>query len=449
LRGTEKLVLFPFSEAGCESCKHFASGGLKVETGKTGVAALDGSLPHSAPRDAHSAAAQDGCAAPAFDGTAPAIPTLRKSRHHFSSNGSAGPIYGALDLGTNNCRLLVARPSRRGFFVTDAFSRIIKLGEGVTHTGHLSEEAMLRTIDALKVCSAKMARGGVTRSRLVATEACRIARNGPEFVARVKRETGLSLEIIGRETEARLAVSGCASLIDKQSDYVLIFDIGGGSSEFVWLNLRNGRRSRRISLEDRLRIQDCIQAWTSLPFGVVTLAERFGSSHAEGFQFEEMVSFVQSQLLPFSISNGIAEKMTRSGAHMLGTSGTVTTIAGVYLGLSEYHRAKVDGCWLSADNVRQVTRRIAAMDYRQRAAEPCIGTERADLILAGCAIMEAMLRVWPVKSLRVADRGLREGILATLIAEDAMLERERNGTPSGNSHKKSRTVSPLYDKSRA
>ncbi|MFY9640011.1 MAG: Ppx/GppA family phosphatase, partial [Rhodomicrobium sp.] len=265
------------------------------------------------------------------------------------SDGTS-PVYAALDLGTNNCRLLVARPSRRGFFVIDAFSRIIKLGEGVSQTGLLSEDAMARTIDALRVCSAKMARRGVTRSRLVATEACRIATNGEEFIARAERETGLSLEIIGRETEARLAVSGCASLIDKHSDYVLIFDIGGGSSEFVWLNLTKERRARRISIEDRLRAQDSIEAWTSLPFGVITLAEHFGKSFVEAHQFEDIVRFVQAKLTPFSETNGIAHKMSGSETHLLGTSGTVTTIAGVYLGLSEYHRAKVDGCWLSAEN---------------------------------------------------------------------------------------------------
>ena len=348
---------------------------------------------------------------------APAKPAVLLQRPETGFNAAAA-IYGALDLGTNNCRLLVARPSRRGFFVIDAFSRIIKLGEGVSRTGVLSEEAMSRTIDALKVCSAKMARRGVTRSRLVATEACRIAQNGSDFIARVHRETGLALEIIGRETEARLAVSGCASLIDKQSDYVLVFDIGGGSSEFVWLNLARGRPSRRLSVEDRLRAQEAIEAWTSLPFGVVTLAERFGKSSVEGHQFEEMVAFVQAALKPFDGRNNISARMRASGAHLLGTSGTVTTIAGVYLGLSEYHRAKVDGCWLSTQSIREVSGRIAAMNYQQRAAQPCIGKERADLILAGCAIMEAMLRVWPVKSLRVADRGLREGILATLIAED-------------------------------
>jgi exopolyphosphatase/guanosine-5'-triphosphate,3'-diphosphate pyrophosphatase len=364
------------------------------------------------------------------------------------SEATPAAIYGALDLGTNNCRLLVARPSRRGFFVIDAFSRIIKLGEGVSHSGVLSNEAMARTIDALKVCSAKMARRGVTRSRLVATEACRVAKNGPDFVARVKRETGLSLEIIGRETEARLAVSGCASLIDKQSDYALIFDIGGGSSEFVWLNLKTGRRARRISLEDRLKIQDCIEAWTSLPFGVVTLAERFGAARAEGVQFEDMVSFVQAKLAPFSEANGIGAKVAQVGAHLLGTSGTVTTIAGVYLGLAEYHRAKVDGCWLSTESIRDVTKRIAGMNWEQRAAQPCIGAERADLILAGCAIMEAMIRVWPVKSLRVADRGLREGILATLIAEDAIRERGTI-TINGKGNPRLDAPSSIHDQARA
>ncbi len=341
----------------------------------------------------------------------------------FEPHGAREHTYGALDLGTNNCRLLVARPSRRGFQVIDAFSRIIKLGEGVSLSGVLSEDAILRTIDALKVCSAKMMRRGVTRSRLVATEACRIASNGADFVDRVKRETGLSLEIIGRETEARLAVSGCASLIDKNSDYAMVFDIGGGSSEFVWLNLRNENRARRITIEDRLRMQDFIEAWTSLPLGVATLAERFGCSRAEDFQFEEMVRFVEARLKPFSEEHGIASKIAEGRTHLLGTSGTVTTIAGVYLGLSEYHRAKVDGCWLSTESIREVSKRIVGMNFERRAAEPCIGAERADLILAGCAILEAMLRTWPVRSLRVADRGLREGILATLIAEDAITER--------------------------
>jgi exopolyphosphatase/guanosine-5'-triphosphate,3'-diphosphate pyrophosphatase len=346
-------------------------------------------------------------------------------------------IYGALDLGTNNCRLLVARPSRRGFMVIDAFSKIIRLGEGLSISGVLSEEAMARTIDALKICSAKMARRGVTRSRLIATEACRSALNGPDFVARAKKETGLGLEIISRETEARLAVSGCASLIDKGSNFALIFDIGGGSSEFVWLNLMKGHRSKRVSLQDRVRVQDCIEAWTSLRLGVVTLADRFQCRDVDEAQFERMVLHVMEQLAAFEARHEIARRMLAGNTHLLGTSGTVTTIAGVHLGLPSYHRSKVDGCWLTARDIRSISSRILKMTHEERMAEPCIGPDRADLIIAGCAILEAMLRSWPCERLRVADRGLREGILTTLIAEDVLqqkrerdyLRRRRGGRP--------------------
>jgi exopolyphosphatase/guanosine-5'-triphosphate,3'-diphosphate pyrophosphatase len=343
----------------------------------------------------------------------PALSGLDVSKH----------IYAALDLGTNNCRLLVARPSRRGFLVIDAFSRIIRLGEGLSHSGALSEEAMARTIEALRICAAKMQRRGVTRSRLIATEACRIASNGAEFISRVQRETGLRLEIISQETEARLAVSGCASLIDKACDFALIFDIGGGSSEFVWLNLLKSSKLRRVSLQNRVRMQDCIEAWTSLRLGVVTLADRFGGRQVDEAAFERMVAFVMEHLAAFEARYGIAARMAGRKSHLLGTSGTVTTIAGIFLGLPAYDRAKVDGCWLSAGDIRAVSRKIMAMSHQERIAQPCIGPDRADLVLAGCAILEATLRAWPFDTLRVADRGLREGILTTLIAEDVLRQK--------------------------
>lgn len=351
-------------------------------------------------------------------GSAIAVPAAPRLAPLYGGIDIARQVYGALDLGTNNCRLLVARPSRRGFLVIDAFSKIIRLGEGLSHSGVLSEEAMARTIEALRICSAKMARRGVTRSRLIATEACRIARNGPDFIARVQRETGLNLEIISRETEARLAVSGCASLIDKACDFALIFDIGGGSSELVWLNLNRSPARRRASLRDRVRMQDCIEAWTSLRLGVVTLADRFDCRELDEARFDTVVRYVMDQFAAFEAKHRIAGRMADSNTHLLGTSGTVTTIAGVYLGLPAYTRAKVDGCWLSATDIRTVSRKIMQMSYAERVREPCIGADRADLVLAGCAILEAMLRVWPCERLRVADRGLREGILTTLIAED-------------------------------
>jgi len=333
--------------------------------------------------------------------------------------------YGALDLGTNNCRLLVARPSRRGFFVVDAFSRIIRLGEGVSRSGCLSEAAIERTLDALQVCADKLLRQQVGRSRLIATQACRIANNGAEFLDRVKTKTGLALEIVSQETEAKLAVSGCASLIDPKSDLALVFDIGGGSSEIIWLDLSKRGHTWQRSLHDRLDAQNCIAAWTSLPVGVVTLAERFGGREVGRQEFEEMVAHVIEHLREFEDEHGFARRLASARVHMLGTSGTVTTVAGVHLGLPRYDRSRVDGSWLRLEDVRSVSDRLLDCSYEQRIAQPCIGRDRADLVLAGCAIVEALTRMWACTWLRVADRGLREGILATLMAEDGHYRRPR------------------------
>ena len=330
------------------------------------------------------------------------------------------PAYAALDLGTNNCRLLVARPSRRGFLVVDAFSRIIRLGEGLGSTRCLSEAAMGRTMDALRVCSTKLAKARVVRSRLVATEACRVASNGGAFLDRVRRELGLRLEILNRETEAKLAVSGCAALLDPRADLALVFDIGGGSSELIWLDLSRRRNTWRHSLAERIEAQNCIAAWTSLPVGVVTLAERYGGKHVTPDDFETMVAHVTHMLEPFEREYGFRAAMRGARAQLLGTSGTVTTVAGIHMKLPRYDRARVDGTWIQTTDARAVVHSLLERDYEGRVAEPCIGRERADLVLAGCAILEALLRMWPCERLRVADRGLREGILANLMAEDRL-----------------------------
>lgn len=341
-----------------------------------------------------------------------------------------GQVYGALDLGTNNCRLLLARPSRRGFRVVDAFSRIIRLGEGVTQSGHLSDAAMERTVDALRVCAAKLARSNVTRARCVATEACRIAGNGEAFLDRVRRDLGLGIEILSRESEAGLAVSGCASLIDYSADYVMVFDIGGGSSELIWIDLRGAGDGGHAGLLERLDSGQGMAAWTSLPAGVVTLAERHGGRHVTPENFEAMVAEVMGLIAPFEEKHRFRERIRGAEVHFLGTSGTVTTVAGIRLGLKRYDRSRVDGCWLESDEVRGVTGDLLARSYDERVAEPCIGSDRADLVLAGCAILEAILRVWPATRLRVADRGLREGILTKLMSEDGVYRagrRKRGG----------------------
>jgi len=318
-----------------------------------------------------------------------------------------GPTYAALDLGTNNCRLLVARPAGDGFRVVDAFSRIVRLGEGVSLTGRLSEPAMERAIGALAICRAKMKNRGVTRARLIATEACRAAANGAEFRDRVAEELGLSLEVIDRETEARLAATGCTPLIDPQADGVVLFDIGGGSSELVRLN-QSGVTRRGPPLPQ-------IRGWISVPHGVVTLAERHGGITVTRDSYERMVAEISGIIAPFVAEHGIEGLR---GIHMLGTSGTVTTIAGIHLNLKRYDRNRVDGCWMSALEINTVVERLLAMSYAERVESPCIGAERADLVLAGCAILEAFRRAFPCQRLRVADRGLREGMLVQMMRDD-------------------------------
>ncbi|WP_368904521.1 Ppx/GppA phosphatase family protein [Taklimakanibacter lacteus] len=312
--------------------------------------------------------------------------------------------YGALDLGTNNCRLLIASPEPSGFAVVDAFSRIVRLGEGLTGRGALSEPAMKRTIDALRICANKLTWHRVGRRRLVATEACRMAANGEEFIARVREEVGLELEIIGREMEARLAAVGAEPLLAEDAETALIFDIGGGSTELMWLARQDERHE--------------ILTWTSLAAGVVTVSERFGGVDVDGAKYDSMRMFLRPMIASFadrvrSRTGGAAEP-----AHLLGTSGTVTTIAGVQLGLRRYDRARVDGCWLKRDDIARVCAELLAMSYDERMDNACIGRDRADLVLAGCAILEEICRAFPASRIRVADRGLREGILTLMMKTD-------------------------------
>jgi exopolyphosphatase/guanosine-5'-triphosphate,3'-diphosphate pyrophosphatase len=335
----------------------------------------------------------------------------------------AGHTYAALDLGTNNCRLLVARPhhdrARNGadrLRVVDAFSRIVRLGEGLHQTGELGEAAIARTLDALAVCQTKMEQRGVTRARLIATEACRMAANGDEFLDRVHEALGLDLEIIDRETEARLAALGCAALADPHAEGVLIFDIGGGSSELIWLDPARTRAAAAAEHVD-------IRLWTSLQIGVVSLCEQFGGVDVSSATYDAMVSHVAQSLEAF-LGCAMGERHC-SRFHLLGTSGTVTTIGGVYLNLSRYDRRRVDGLWMSAGDVSATIARLKGMSYAERAAHGCIGPARADLVLAGCAILEAIRRAFPAPRLRIADRGLREGMLIELMRADGVWDRQR------------------------
>jgi exopolyphosphatase/guanosine-5'-triphosphate,3'-diphosphate pyrophosphatase len=321
--------------------------------------------------------------------------------------GAENGVYAALDLGTNNCRLLIACPAGDGFRVVDSFSRIIRLGEGISTTGSISEAAIDRAIAALSICSDKIRYRNARRLRLIATEACRAADNADSFRQRVASETGIKLEVIDRETEATLAVIGCSPLLDPKGRGAILFDIGGGSTELV--------RIERDPAEQDAAPR--IKAWMSIPLGVVTIAENFGGRDVTGESYARMVAEVAQYIAPFAAAHGTDLR----DMHMLGTSGTVTTLAGVFLNLPRYDRRRIDGIWMNNSDVTAVIQRLLGMTYQERANNNCISVERADLVLAGCAILDAIRNAFPLPRLRVADRGLREGMLVEMMREDGAL----------------------------
>ena len=340
---------------------------------------------------------------------------------------SLGPrAYAALDLGTNNCRLLIAAPTPRGFRVLEAFSRIVRLGEGLTLTGRLDGAAMERALAALRICADRIRKRGVPHVRAVATQACRSAANGGDFLARVEAETGLKLHIISPQEEARLSVAGCLSLIDRETEAALVMDVGGGSTELSWVDLSELRYDpeRRPPHPARLPIK----AWMSVPIGVVSLADRFPED-SQDMQawFRAMVEEVKVHVGAFRGADALRPAFDAGRAHLIGTSGAITSLAGLHLGLIRYDRAQVDGLWMTRDDCEAAAERLMRLSPRERADQPCIGPDRADLVLAGAAILQAVQELWPCARVRVADRGLREGLLMSLMSRPPRRRRRRQG----------------------
>lgn len=341
---------------------------------------------------------------------AAAVGTARNLPYHRQA-------YAAIDLGTNNCRLLIARPSGDHFVVIDAFSRVVRLGEGLAQSGRLSDAAMDRALAALQVCADKLRRRNVHVARSVATEACRRAANGAEFIERVRRDTGIRLDIITAQEEARLAVLGCHILLEHGEGPAMIFDIGGGSTEMVLVD----------TTEPVPRILD----WQSVPWGVVSLTESIGPiadcPEARAEAYATMRRTVREGFAGFAarVATDHAAHRDPAAVRLLGTSGTVTTLASLHLGLPQYDRSAVDGVIVPTQSMRAISQRLAHCSVSERIAVPCIGRERADLVVAGCAILETILDIWPAERLGIADRGIREGILRSLMATASESEKLR------------------------
>lgn len=335
------------------------------------------------------------------------IKNNRQQHSGTSLRQSKGPLYGALDLGTNNCRLLIAHPHGNGFRVVSSYSKVVRLGEGLAETGRLSEPAIDRTIEVLKICAETLERFNIKKIRNVSTEACRKASNCREFLARIKSATGLEIEAISVEEEARLALAGCQPLLIRNCAYALVFDIGGGSTEIIW--------AERLD-DGAYQIVDVL----SLPIGVVNLAEQYGYDKVTPDCYREMKNFVFAHLPSFCLHNGIGACVNQGKVQMLGTSGTVTTLCAVHLNLPRYSRSRIDGFEINFDALSNATYMLSTLNYADRAALPCIGEERADLVVPGCAILEAICETWPVGRLRIADRGLREGMLLEMMTDDGL-----------------------------
>lgn len=333
----------------------------------------------------------------------------QKRRHGRGANRQDRAI-AAIDVGTNNCRLLIARPQGNDFKVIDSFSRIVRLGEGLGQTNRLCPAAIERTIEALKICAEKVARHNDIRLRSVATEACRRAANGPDFLARVRLETGIRLEAISCEEEASLTLTGVRPLMDRAKPYVLVFDIGGGSTEVMWVR------------QDGSGLPEVIDV-LSVPDGVVTLAERYGQGALPSYAYDDIKAHIDSYLCHFDEANNISHSVAKGEVQMIGTSGTVTTLGGIHLRLNRYNRRKVDGLTLDFDAIHAISSTLAGQDMAERAKTPCVGTERADLVVMGCGILEAITRRWSVGELRVADRGIREGLLVELMSNPGGTDR--------------------------
>lgn len=324
-------------------------------------------------------------------------------------------IYAALDLGTNNCRLLIASPkggdSRSGTLsapplkILDSFSRIVRLGEGMSTSGRLSEDAMQRTRAALTACQKKLNKYQIRKARFVATEACRRAANGQEFLNSIQQQMGLPIEIISSEEEAHLAFMGCASLLTQASKRAMVFDIGGGSTELMWIDIDHAKSGGARPITD----------WLSISYGVMNLADKFGGTNFADLAFDDMVCFIMEKLAAFDAKNSITETIGGSQVQLLSTSGTVTTLAAIHLGLPRYDRSRIDGLTLAIEDLRATTRKLLAMRPSERFNHPCIGPDRADFIMSGCAIFEAVSSMWPAGEITIADRGVREGIILSLL----------------------------------
>lgn len=321
--------------------------------------------------------------------------------------------YAAIDLGTNSCRLVIATPTPSSFHIVETFSRITRLGEGIINNNELSHAAIRRTINTLKVCSGVLEEyAPIVRARYVATAACRRAKNCKYFLELVKKETNLDIEIISSHEEARLAVVGCVPLLNRHIKRALVFDIGGGSTEVSLARMTASGKT-------------LIEGYVSLPYGVVTVSEAFPNHEMTDLAYDTIIERTHKILNEFENKYHISQAIANQEIQVLGTSGTVTVLGAVFLNLSYYNRSVVDGLAMSRQDAMRTINKIRRIGDEGRKKHACIGASKADLTLAGCAIIEGLLSFWDISEITIADRGIREGILLDMMHKDRYANNKR------------------------
>lgn len=314
-----------------------------------------------------------------------------------------GKKVAALDLGSNTCRLIIAEVFPDGAFENvEVFSRIVRLGENLSQSNKLQSAAIERAVGALRICSRKIDEHRPLLVRCVATEACRRAQNADYFKKLVRQETKLRLEIIDPNEEAELCLKGCETLLNPRIPYGVVFDIGGGSSEVMWVKLHEGGDAELLE-------------FISLPFGVVGLSETYGTY--TGVVFDDIVHSISDSLKGFHAYADICSLIQENKVQMVGCSGTATTIAALKLNLKAYDREVIDGTIIEQKDIEGIKDLLCAMTPSERAAHPCIGSGRSDLVIPGLSIFAGIYDAFPVSEICVADRGVRDGIIAQLTHE--------------------------------
>lgn len=308
-------------------------------------------------------------------------------------------VFASIDLGTNTVRLLVVTGNSKGFTTLHSNQLITRLGEGLSHSGILKDIAMERTIKAVLDFKREASKYSPFAIWVAATSAVREAKNRNEFIEKIREVTGLELEVIPWEEEARRTLLGVFSGLDGNIKKAIVFDIGGGSTEYI------------LTVDKRL----VKSVGTAL--GVVHLSEKYiRKDPVDDGELIILESVITNKIR--NVKSQLHDVLcTMHDVRLIGTAGTVTTIAALDLNLHPYDPAKVNGYVLNIENVKEILKKLKNMTLEERRNIPALESGREDLIIPGAVIVIKTMEIFGFNEMIVSDYGLREGIILAKMSE--------------------------------